>query len=73
MVMLGLDHWNSTVLGLLPIPKQLGGGSIRLEDAGFVHADRSSELGAVSTKCIRIFPLGVTCKSIRIMTPIFDC
>ena len=54
MVMLSLDHWFiSTVLGLLPIPKQLGSGSIRLEDAGFVHADRSSELGAVSIKNIQ--------------------
>ena len=74
MVMLGLDHWFiCTVLGLLPIPKQLGGGSIQLEDAGFVHADSSLELGAVSIKYIQKFPLRMTCKSIKINFPILDC
>jgi hypothetical protein len=62
MVMLSLDHWfMCTVLGLLPTPKQLGGGIIRLEAAGFVHADSSSEMGAGSFNNSRNFPLGMTC------------
>jgi hypothetical protein len=51
MVMISLDHWFiCTVLGLLPNPKQLGGGIIRLGAAGFIHADSSSEMGSGNLK-----------------------
>ena len=75
MVMLSLNHWLMCMLfDLLPDPNRLGDGIVRLEAAGLVQADSSSEMGADSPKNSQNFPLDMTCKSIRciIYTPIFS-